>query len=123
VRIVFPITPSLALAGVSLLAAVGGALYAINGMAPSSAFLMLYYVGVTWALSWWVLADCRLRGIGTSVDHGWFAFQWWPILLPYHLLKTRGLQGCAFLAAFVGLFLVTWIVGIAVYLIGTILRG
>ncbi|HYO75170.1 MAG TPA: hypothetical protein VE010_01805, partial [Thermoanaerobaculia bacterium] len=37
-----------------------------------SVFMALYWVGLGWAFAWWVLADCRARGTGSSIDHGWY---------------------------------------------------
>lgn len=113
-----PLGPSLALTAAFLLGTVGSAIYLLNGMAPSGAFLFLYFIAVCWAFSWWVLADCRRLGVPTSVDHGWFVFQIWPLAVPYHLLKTRRLAGCTFMAGFVALFLATWAVAMVVYFIG-----
>ena len=50
-------------------------------------------------------------------------FHTWPVAVPYHLLKTRRLAGCAFMAGFVALFVATWIVAIVVYYAGVIWRG
>lgn len=122
-RLSIPVAPSLALTAAFLLGTVGTSIYAMNGMAPSGAFLALYFIAVGWSFSWWVLADCRRLGISTSIDHGWFVFHTWPLAVPYHLLKTRRLAGCAFVAGFFALFVATWVVAIGVYFIGAIWRG
>lgn len=88
----------------------GTAVYAANGRPPGSVFLVLYYVGFSTAASWWVLSDCRERGIATSIDHGWFVFYAWPIVVPYHVLKTRGGRGVLLLGGLMLWFLATYFV-------------
>lgn len=44
----------------------------------------------------------------------------WPIAVPYHLIKTRGVvRGFAFIAAFFVLFVFAYAVGVAVYFVLT----
>src|SRR5215213_8386035 len=102
------------LAGFLLLANVGAALYAARGIEPSSSFQTLYYVGTAWLVAWWVLADCRRLGMTVSIDHGWFVFMTWPISLPYHLFKTRGMRGWLALLGSRAMFAVTYVISILI---------
>jgi hypothetical protein len=41
----------------------------------------------------------------------------WPVIIPYHLLKTRGLKGLIPLAALIGSYLLALILSAILYLI------
>ncbi|HYR29212.1 MAG TPA: hypothetical protein VEU30_12150 [Thermoanaerobaculia bacterium] len=108
------LAPLVALVALFVLGNVGVAVSAAYGFAPPAGFLLLYHFGVAWAFAWWVVADRRARGIGTSIDHGWFVLYTWPVSVPWHVLATRGLRGCGLLlgiaGAFVGAVVAAWIV-------------
>jgi len=44
-------------------------------------------------LSLWVHADTRLQHIHQPLDFGFIFLGFWPIALPYYLIKTRGAKG------------------------------
>lgn len=102
-------TPLVMLIVLFVIGNAGTALAAAAGHPLRPAFLLLYYGGVAWALAWGVMADCRERGIPTSVDHGWFVFYAWPLVVPYHLLKTRGWRGCGVIALLIAAFVGTYL--------------
>jgi hypothetical protein len=110
-------SPTIFLAVLFAIGNVGWAIAAAYWMPVPSAFLVLYAVGVQWALAWWVLADCRHRGIPTSIDHGWVVFFAWPVAFPYHLIKTRGARGCLVMAGFLGLFAGSYVLALTVFLL------
>src|SRR3954470_24016476 len=92
---------SLALGAFVLLADLCNAIYAVHGRRPSSAFLLLCYLGVAGLVAHWILADCRRLGVPRSVDQGWLLLACWPLVLPYHLIKTRRSRGLVTLGGFV----------------------
>ena len=107
--------PFVALVVMFVLGNLGAAVTASTGSSNASGFISLYYIGVAWAFAWWVLSDARERGIPTSVDHGWFAFIAWPVLVPYHVLRTRRAKGVLLLGLFALIFLVSYIVALFVF--------
>jgi hypothetical protein len=109
--------PTVALASLFLVGNVGAAVASIFGRSVPSGFMFLYLIGFQWALAWWVLNDCRQRGISTSIDHGWFVFFAWPIALPHHVLQTRGMRGCLVLLSFAGLFVASYLVSVMVWVV------
>jgi hypothetical protein len=98
-----------------LIANVGAALYAAAGQEPSGGFAFLIYGGFGVAVAWWIHADARRLGKREIVDQGWFTYIAWPLVLPYHLFKTRGSRGAVTLVGLVGLYLVTYAIGLVVY--------
>ena len=100
-----------------LLGNLGGCVYLAAGRTPSSRFILLYSVGVFWAIAAWIIADARRLGVALPFDIGWFAFFAWPLVLPYHVFKTRGLKGFVTLGALLAMFLATYLFGLVAYLI------
>lgn len=46
---------------------------------------------------------------------GAFMFFAWPLVLPYHLVKTRGIEGLVLFLGFVGLYYLPFIAGLIAY--------
>jgi hypothetical protein len=92
-------------------------LYALNRMRPSGSFVFVCYLGAALVVAYWILADSRRLGLGGSVDQGWFVFAAWPLALPYHLFKTRGIKGAVTLFGLVGLFVLTYGVSLVVFFV------
>lgn len=99
---------TLALAAYFLVANMINAVYAAYGQEPSAAYLLLYYLGRGLVVAHWILTDQRRLGAPRSLDSGWFAFIAWPLVLPYHLVKTRGWKGIGTLLGMIALYLVTY---------------
>src|SRR5687768_16761570 len=112
-----PLVPWSALAVVFTIGNVGWAISAAYSLPLRPGFLFLYFLGVQWALAWWVLVDCRRYGISTSIDHGWFIFSAWPLTVPYHLIKTRRARGCLVMAGMVGLFVASYLVALVAFFV------
>lgn len=100
---------------VFLLGNLGGALYGAYGLQPSSAFRALYFAATAWAMAWWFVEDRRARGLAVSIDYGWFALWAWPLVLPYHLFRTRGWRGFAVIGKCIALFILTWLASLPLF--------
>src|SRR6185436_4607200 len=98
-----------------LIGNIGWSMSAACSRSPGPGFLLLYWLAVQWAFAWWVLVDCRRRGIATSVDHGWFVSLAWPVAIPYHLFRTRGVRGCVVIAGMLGMFAASWGVALVLF--------
>jgi hypothetical protein len=93
--------------------------YAAYGVEPSSGFGMLYTLGLLWIGVWWVKHDNKQYKIGLVYDLGLFLYMAWVIVVPYYLFKTRGLKAFITLFSFVGIYLVTYLIGTVVFLVIT----
>lgn len=111
------LAPTVALAAMFAIGNVGWAVAAAYSLPLRPGFLFLYFLGVQWAIAWWVVVDSRRHGLGTSIDHGWFVFFAWPVALPYHLIKTRRIRGCLVLAGMIALFVASYLLAVVVFLI------
>jgi hypothetical protein len=100
-----------------LIANLGNALYAAHGLQPSGGFVLLFYVGFGFAAALWMHADSRRLAIREDIDQGWFVYLAWPVLLPYHLFKTRGKRGAVTLLGLVGLYVATYLASLLVFLL------
>ena len=82
-----------------------------------AALSLVYSVGLLWIMGWWLLKDSRKRGIAWVYDIGFFLSIAWPFIMPYYLLKTRGAKGLLLILAFVGTYIATPLIGMALYLL------
>ena len=62
---------------------------------------LIYFVGMLWAIGWWLRTDSRRRGVLSVYDLGFFLYLAWPIVMPYYLVKTRGAKGLLVILGFV----------------------
>lgn len=90
-------------------------MYLAGDVEPSPAFALLYALSFLWVIGWWLLKDSRGRGVGWVFDMGLFLYIAWPIVMPYYLLKTRGLRGLLAILVFAGVYVGAFMAGVALY--------
>lgn len=94
----------------------GAGIYYVNGLEPLPAFEFLYSAGFLCGVVWWLRADAGRSTVqpvycsGLLVGIGWF------IIIPYHLLKTRGARGLIPLVALIASFVIAYILTVIVYI-------
>ena len=76
---------------------------------------LLYPLGFLWVIGWWLLRDSRERGVQWVYDVGLFLYIAWPFIIPYYLLKTRGVNGLFVILIFVGVYIGAALVGVLLY--------
>src|SRR5436189_4156371 len=86
-------------------------IYSGAGIDPPAVFTVGVTLGFTWVAGWWMRNDCRKLGLKWVFDMGMFLFILWPIILPYHLLKTRRGKGFLVILGFVGVWIFSVVVG------------
>lgn len=82
---------------------------------PSPAFSLLYALGFLWGVGWWLRRDSRRRGVQWVLDMGMFLNIAWPLIMPYHLLKTRGAKGLLLILAFAAVYVGGLVSGAVLY--------
>jgi hypothetical protein len=81
----------------------------------SPALDFLLRVGLLWSVVWWLKADSRRRGVRQVYCLGLLATVGWFILLPYHLLRTRGAAGLLVILLFVAIVIGGGFLGVVTY--------
>jgi hypothetical protein len=74
--------------------------------------------GTFFALGYWYFDDCRKYKISVPIDEGWFLFFAWFLLLPFHLVRTRGFRGFLVIGGFIAVIvignLLGWIIAVLI---------
>lgn len=94
-------------------------IYASRGIELPPAFMMLHRIGFLWVIGYWLQQDSRKHGYRWVYDLGLFLYIAWPFIIPYYLLKTRGLKGLIPILAFAGIYVGTYFIGVALYVLLT----
>lgn len=79
----------------------GAGLYAAAGLDEPPLFFLLIRFGWLWVAGWWLTDDLRRRRERWLYCPGLFVALASPLVLPYHLLKTRGPRALITLAVFI----------------------
>jgi hypothetical protein len=90
-------------------------IYLAGEFEPPPSFTLLYPLGLLWVMGWWLHRDSRERGVSWVYDMGLFLYIAWPLVLPYYLLKTRGVSGLFAILTFVGVYLGAALTGAVLY--------
>ena len=73
----------------------GGSLSDRNGILWVAAFAML--------VALWTKNDALLRNERKPFEYSYFLFLFWPIMLPYHLIRSRGTEGLLMFLGFLAM--------------------
>lgn len=79
-------------------------------------FEFLYPIAYLWLVGWWLKEDSRRTGVRWPIDLGMFLYVAWVFIVPYHLLKTRGLKGFIGIFSFVAILFAGWVAAAIVVL-------
>lgn len=89
--------------------------YRLSGIEPSASVEFLYAAAFPCAAIWWLRSDAHKSAITPMYCHGVLMGLGWFAMIPYHLLKTRGLKGLLPLLLLVGGFFAAPILAAVVY--------
>ena len=96
------------IAGVIVLSAVNavlGAVVTIRGVRLSESTEMLWYFVFSLLVAVWLKNDIAEQGSETDRQYPHYViFLFWPLLLPYHLTRSRGIEGVVLFLGFVALY-------------------
>jgi hypothetical protein len=91
-----------------------------RGLEPSPSFEFLYSAIFICGVVWWLRAESQDSPVARVYCAGLLVGTAWPIIIPYHLIKTRGVRGLlplfALLATFVFAKLLAAVINVAVSL-------
>ena len=92
-------------------------LYAANGVEPSPSFIFLDRAGLLCLAVWWLGSDSRKHGVRQPFDIGLLLACAWMLIVPHHLIKTRGRKGLLFILLLAGLFVASYAMAVASYIV------
>jgi len=78
---------------------VASGFYQFHGLETLPALEFLYHAAFVCGVVWWLRADERHSAVTPMYCQGMLAGVGWLIIIPYHLLKTRGVRGLILLLA------------------------
>jgi hypothetical protein len=97
-----------------------GALYSGAGIEEPAAFELIFAVLWIWIIGWWLRkADWQSR-TWAPYCLGLFLLTGWPLVLIYHLFKTRRLRALIPIGIFLGVCIGAIILGV---MLGVVIRG
>ena len=95
-------------------------LYAALQLEEPGALPFVQKIFVLWSLGWWIQKDSRTRDIDSPTDLGFFLSIAWPIVLLYHLFRTRRLKALLLIAGYLAVFLTAVIAGVVLSILITV---
>ena len=95
-------------------------IYAVYGVEPLPTAEFLYTGAFFCGLIWWLQADRGRSAVKPIYCLGLLMSIGWLIIIPYHLLKTRGAKGLIPLLALAGSFVIPQILTMILYVFLTL---
>ena len=88
-----------------------------SGSSTSTMMLWTFIFAVLVAL--WAQTDAESSHKEIPFEYSFFVFLFWPPMLAYYLIKTRGFRGCLMFLGFLTLYSMPFVVG----LLGRVFSG
>ena len=87
----------------SLLYSVVAVYLVIKGGAVSDRTGLLWVLSYAVLVALWAQNDKELRHEQKPFEYSFFVFLFWPLVLPYHLIRSRGMDGLLMFIGFVAM--------------------
>jgi hypothetical protein len=84
----------------------GAAIYYVHGLEPLPAFEFLYNAAFLSGVVWLLRAETKRSAVSSVYCQGMLVGIGWLVIIPYHLLTTRGVKGLLPVFALLGSFLI-----------------
>lgn len=98
-----------------VLSQIATGMYLASGLEPSAAFTLISVFGFLWIIGWWLHRDSKRTGVPIAFDMGLFLYVAWPFVLPYYLIKSRGVKGLLVILGFVAVYVGATFIGMIMY--------
>ena len=95
-----------------LVYAVGAGLNNGRDVEHSATLDLLYRIGLVWGVVWWLRSDVKRSAAQRIYCSGLLVLVGAWVIIPYHLIKTRGARGLILLLALLGMFFVAQIIAV-----------
>ena len=96
---------------------IGLGIYSASGLEPSPAFEFLYSAAFVCGSVWWLQAETGIPGVVSMYCPGVMFSLGWLVVIPYYLLKTRGLRGLIPFFALIAIMFVSQTLAVVIALI------
>jgi hypothetical protein len=90
-------------------------LYALTGVEPLPTVEFLYLAAFPWGAIWWFRSETQKSDLQRVYCHGMLMNVGWFVIIPYHLLKTRGWRGLLPLLVLVSTYVGSLVMAAVVY--------
>ena len=95
----------------------GLGIYSVSGLEPSPTFEFLETAAFVCGVVWWLRAEAQTSTVKRFYCLGLLVGVGWIIIVPYHLIKTRGVRGLIPLLALIASFVAAYLLAAVVYMI------
>ena len=86
---------------------------ALNGQTTSEHLHFGWSIAFALFIALWAANDETAEDLYQSYEYLYFVLLLWPIFLPYHLVKTRGMDGVLMFSGILGIYLLPFLCGLA----------
>ena len=97
----------------------GFGIYVTLGLEPSPTVEFLYSAAFVCAVVWWLRAEAKSSPVARTYCEGLLVGVGWMFIIPYHLLKTRGVKGLIPLLALIFTFIASYVLAIVIYVLSS----
>jgi hypothetical protein len=111
------ISPTALLYAFVIIAQIGHGLYFAASEDAGAGYAVITTIGFIWIMGWWLTTDSRRRGVSAVYDLGLFLYVAWPVVLPYYMIKSRGLKGLLIIVGFLGVYIGATVLGMVIYML------
>ena len=95
----------------------GRGIYFVGRIEPLPAFEFLYTAAFLCGVVWWLRDEAKSSAVSRVYCEGLLVSMGWVVIIPYHLLKTRGVKGLIPLFALIAAFIVPLILVVVIHTI------
>ena len=93
----------------------GIGIYYARGLEPLPTFEFLYQGAFICGLVWWLRAESRKSALAGVYCEGLLFGAAWVFIIPYHLVKSRGVKGLIALVALIATFVASQLLTALIY--------
>ena len=97
----------------------GRGIYFARGLEPLPTVEFLYTAGFLCGVVWWLRAEATSSPVARTYCEGLLVAIGWIIIIPYHLLKTRGVKGLIPLFALIFTFIASYVLAAVVAILSS----
>jgi len=87
----------------------------LNEQATSEGTNFIWSVSFSMVIALWANNDAKIKGLYKPYEYSYFVLLFWPVVLPYHLIKTRGTEGMLMFLGVIFVFFLPFVSGLVAW--------